>query len=556
MNFSYNGSTSDYNYVAGNSDLFMYDNYFFYAVAYRITLAENDDIRIYSSKPDGDSYLYLYRAVGDGGYEWAASNDDGGDDLDSYIYFTAFVAGDYYIVVTDISPDRAGDFSLTVWNTESSNSITLPELLSNYSITIPYSYQLEFNDHGNSEYYVAGNSRLGFRNDGNYYYAVSYCITLAENDHIRINSSKSDGDSFLIFYRADKHGGYDYVTHDDDGGEGNDSYINFTIDVAGIYYIVITDYSSERAGVYSLDVTINAMGNEISYTELDYSQQITVGGNAVTGKLSDIVVDPWMMSAAGHSFKAQAGINYRITVDYRSDMDDELKVACHVLTCENLTGNEDDDFITGGWNHDYEVTELTVEIFFVCKETGLYRILLSEYFSNELDYSISIEEFISSYLITFNVVGSYGSIAATVEGTPVVSPATVAEGKNIVFTATPNNGYRVKEWKLNGKAVSGNTTNTCTLSNIAATAAVTVEFGSNQITNVTELSSTNPFHAWMHGSLLHVTGLTTGETLSLYTASGVLVYHSIATSETADIPLEIRGIYVVKSGNHTVKVVF
>jgi len=35
-----------------------------------------------------------------------------------------------------------------------------------------------------------------------------------------------------------------------------------------------------------------------------------------------------------------------------------------------------------------------------------------------------------------------------------------------------------------------------------------------------------------------------------------LVYHSIATSETADIPLEIRGIYVVKSGNHTVKVVF
>jgi len=35
-----------------------------------------------------------------------------------------------------------------------------------------------------------------------------------------------------------------------------------------------------------------------------------------------------------------------------------------------------------------------------------------------------------------------------------------------------------------------------------------------------------------------------------------LVYQKIATSDEADIPLSVQGVYVVLSGNNTVKVVF
>jgi len=88
----------------------------YYAVAYKITLQENDYIKIHSSK-EKDSYLYLYKADGMGGYEVIADNDDGGYGNTSYLEFTAYTAGDYYIVVTDFDAYVAGRYYLTVWNT-------------------------------------------------------------------------------------------------------------------------------------------------------------------------------------------------------------------------------------------------------------------------------------------------------------------------------------------------------------------------------------------------------------------------------------------------------
>ncbi|GAB4128827.1 MAG: hypothetical protein Fur0027_12860 [Raineya sp.] len=49
------------------------------------------------------------------------------------------------------------------------------------------------------------------------------------------------------------------------------------------------------------------------------------------------------------------------------------------------------------------------------------------------------------YPITFSA-GANGSVAATVDGSPITSGANVRAGKNVVFTATPNTGYRVAQW--------------------------------------------------------------------------------------------------------------
>jgi len=66
----------------------------------------------------------------------------------------------------------------------------------------------------------------------------------------------------------------------------------------------------------------------------------------------------------------------------------------------------------------------------------------------------------------------------------------------------------------------------------------------------------NLLRAWVHSGLLHVTGLTPGKTLNIYSVSGALVYHSIATSVEADILLTMQGVYIVFNDDRTLKVVF
>ena len=82
---------------------------------------------------------------------------------------------------------------------------------------------------------------------------------------------------------------------------------------------------------------------------------------------------------------------------------------------------------------------------------------------------------LEEYPVTFNTLNGNGTLAATVDVTAITTGSQVQKGKNVVFTATPNVGFKLKEWKLNGVAVDG-TNATYTLSNLTGIATVTVEF--------------------------------------------------------------------------------
>ena len=89
------------------------------------------------------------------------------------------------------------------------------------------------------------------------------------------------------------------------------------------------------------------------------------------------------------------------------------------------------------------------------------------------------------FTVTFNVNGGNGDLTATVDGKAITSPAQVEKGKNVVFTATPNNNkkYAIDKWSItpsnalieNGKAedttakvkVTANTTVNVTFKSIA-----------------------------------------------------------------------------------------
>jgi len=82
---------------------------------------------------------------------------------------------------------------------------------------------------------------------------------------------------------------------------------------------------------------------------------------------------------------------------------------------------------------------------------------------------------------------------------------------------------------------------------------ITVTVG--EPTGIPESLNPNMLRAWMRSGLLHVSGIAPGETLSIFSVTGTLIYHRTATSDEIDIPLNVRGIYFVRSGKHTVKVI-
>ncbi|EPF47545.1 hypothetical protein HMPREF1222_00447, partial [Treponema vincentii F0403] len=76
------------------------------------------------------------------------------------------------------------------------------------------------------------------------------------------------------------------------------------------------------------------------------------------------------------------------------------------------------------------------------------------------------------FAVNFSVDGGNGTLKATVDGSEINSGNKVEHGKTVTFTATPDAGYTVKEWKADGAVVTGSTSNTYTCT---VTKALTVK---------------------------------------------------------------------------------
>ena len=80
------------------------------------------------------------------------------------------------------------------------------------------------------------------------------------------------------------------------------------------------------------------------------------------------------------------------------------------------------------------------------------------------------------YYVNYNALNEFGTLTATVDGEVVDPEELVIEDSNVVFTATPNDRYAVKEWRLNGEPISGNTSNELIVPMLNEDVHVTVEF--------------------------------------------------------------------------------
>ncbi|MCL2087129.1 MAG: fibronectin type III domain-containing protein [Oscillospiraceae bacterium] len=89
--------------------------------------------------------------------------------------------------------------------------------------------------------------------------------------------------------------------------------------------------------------------------------------------------------------------------------------------------------------------------------------------------TVTVEvEVIPKHIVNFSVTGANGAITASSGGMSITTGAEVLEGTTVTFTATSEDGYRVKEWKNNNTVVNG--TATTYLTTINNTTTLTVEF--------------------------------------------------------------------------------
>jgi len=73
--------------------------------------------------------------------------------------------------------------------------------------------------------------------------------------------------------------------------------------------------------------------------------------------------------------------------------------------------------------------------------------------------------------------------------------------------------------------------------------------------NNPRLTPENTLITWAQNGFLHVSGVKAGETVSIYSITGALVYSGVAVSGKITVPLKVKGVYVVQAGERTVKAV-
>jgi len=102
---------------------------------------------------------------------------------------------------------------------------------------------------------------------------------------------------------------------------------------------------------------------------------------------------------------------------------------------------------------------------------------------------------------------------------------------------------------------TGNYKATLTVSGSGLT-AVSAEFTHSVIAIGIDKPQSESLLAYVCSGTLHIDGLTTGGYWNVYTLSGILIYQGIAQGYQAKVNLPVRGMYIIKSGKESAKVLY
>ena len=506
------------------------------------------------------------------------------------LFFTCVETGMFRVLLADLVSQNESEYFITIKEEISYTELDYSQQIIVGGDAVTGSLYREIRGWGNYMATVAG---LSFQAQAGKYYQIT--------TNYKADTNVEMAAGCLILTGGNMTGNY------------NDDFIQKVQFYVGRGTLTINEYfTSSETGMLRILLSDHAL-NELeysisirevkSYAELDYSHKITTNDAAVTGILSKSVIFPWGNAAAvGYSFDSKPGKYYQITCTLTAEQEAYMRGYLSILTGDKLTGT-DSDWIDGyGFMRFLEELEFS---FRVRADGNILRILLYDIEYNELKYSISVMELNSYSDLDYSQQVIVGGDAVTgLLSKSVISPLSndanvnaaglsfnTESGKwyqiSCTFTAKQAIFMDVCLSILTGGELQGNYFDdrikddynwgnsnrfVCSLQvradgnmfrillfdreQIELDYSISIKEVGLHITNSPEVLRTNPLHAWVQNGQLHISGLAQGNLLSVYSASGVLVYRNVAESDKAYIVLKTQGIYIVKSGDNTVKVVF
>ena len=365
----------------------------------------------------------------------------------------------------------------------------------------------------------------------------------------------------------------------------------------------------------SYTITIEEV-NVPLYTALNYSTPVPVNGAPVTGSFTaqnnmalDWEYNPF--TGKGYSFTAQSGKVYKITCKYVASEYCEIAGGFYVLTGGTLTGNDDDDVITGCGEWEYG-TETTITGYFTTSTGGTVRLLLRDYFLNDLSYTITIEETNVPTLTgllnsTSNTITYSGNMQFTASG---VTTDMVAGNEDLKFRSsgifyvaaykialTAGNNIQIHSSKeydsylyiyksdgAGGYEYIGENDddydydyNESYLNFTASESGVyyivvtdynresagryyltvwnTAEEPYNGYTGIENIAAANAATVYTSDRNIIISNAETGSLLMVADMTGRIITNTTARSSEITIPVSAAGIYIVRTGAQTVKVI-
>lgn len=247
---------------------------------YRIRLEQGQSYRFRLSSGEGESALGdpLLKLRGPSGEE-LAMDDDGGGGLNSFLEFTAPTTGNYFLEASGFNSEATGGYRLSAAAGDIPADTTTDVTLS-----------------------ADGDIRPGTLSPaGDHDW---YRLDLAEGQGVRIGLTGGDadglGDPFLVIHGPDGQ----ELAHDDDGGEGLNSWLEFTAATAGPHYVEVRGFGEEAQGRYVIALASGEIGESPDSAEaLDATSEGRVGTIGAPGDVD------WF------SIAMVEGRPYRIYVD-------------------------------------------------------------------------------------------------------------------------------------------------------------------------------------------------------------------------------------------------
>jgi hypothetical protein len=230
---------------------------------FRVRLEGGQSYRFAASSPEGERNFDPMVIAHSRSGEELASDDDGGEGLNSYLEFTAPESGDYFIEVRSFAEGAAGDYTLSASAGDIPADSSTDAVLS-----------------ADGDYRPGMLSPAGDKD--------WHRINLAQGQSFRVNVDGAQeagalGDPMIVMYGANGA----ELGRDDDSGEGLNARLEFTAPEAGIYYLEVLGFDAENAqGSYTISLTPGEIGDNIEAAEAivangePFMSQIGVAGDA------------------------------------------------------------------------------------------------------------------------------------------------------------------------------------------------------------------------------------------------------------------------------------